>query len=39
MDADKYTYTEDSIGKGRPARYAKVPTEFIKELSGKLNSF
>ncbi|CAD5211316.1 unnamed protein product [Bursaphelenchus okinawaensis] len=32
-EADKYTYTEDSIGKGRPARYAKIPTEFIKELS------
>ncbi|CAD5215677.1 unnamed protein product [Bursaphelenchus xylophilus] len=32
-EADKYTYTEDSVGKGRPARYAKIPTEFIKELS------
>lgn len=34
-EADKYTYTEDSVGKGRPARYAKVPTEFVKELSGE----
>ncbi|KAI6197419.1 hypothetical protein M3Y94_01221900 [Aphelenchoides besseyi] len=33
--ADQLTFTEDSIGKGRPARYVKLPTEFISQLSGK----
>ncbi|KAI6224457.1 hypothetical protein M3Y99_01394000 [Aphelenchoides fujianensis] len=32
-DAAKLTYTEDSVGKGRPARYARVPCEFVRELS------
>ncbi|KAI6219711.1 hypothetical protein M3Y95_01095800 [Aphelenchoides besseyi] len=31
--ADQLTFTEDSIGKGRPARYVKLPTEFISQLS------
>ncbi|KAI6232892.1 hypothetical protein M3Y99_00976000 [Aphelenchoides fujianensis] len=32
-DAAKLTYTEDSVGKGRPACYARVPCEFVRELS------